>query len=210
MEPIELLKDRGRRLVVTPKGPEGRSSVYLVTRHQAAELAGLPGVDVQRIRAELETKQDAEFRLEACRSDEERARVQAELEASKTRLRKQLVDEVAGTQERALAYLARCRSMICSSVVAIGIAKPDAEPGPRLPGTRPTDVCEPITEGPDPILLRPLTFTLERTTRPDALCILEALEQIETVTLATLIAAAFTVRPLVTPLPREPRAAPVG
>lgn len=209
IDPIARERNRGRRLVVGPRGEDGISSVYAVVHHQAPELAALPGVDVQQVRAQLEETRETAWRLENSRTEEEREEIRAQLEAAKERSKAALKAELAGTEERAIAYLHRCRAIICSAVQAIGIALDGQEPGPRPYGTRVEEVCRPLTEGKDPVYLRALTIAPDRSDPKLPVSILDY-DLEETLLLATFIAGAFSTRSMVTPLSREPRDPTVG
>lgn len=207
LDPIAHRRRLARRLVVGPQDEQGISSVYVVLHHLAPALAGLPGVEVEQLAAELERHEQAAYRLEACKTDAELERVAAEIEQIEQRMADQLKQDLAGTPERAEAYVQRCQNIICASVVAIGIALEGQKPGPRPLGTHEQEVCRALTRGEDPLYLRRVTITHER--QEGGLSILDYSVK-ETCLLATYIAGAFSTRPTVKVLPRSSGGAVVG
>lgn len=208
IDPIARERSRARRLVVGPRGEDGICSVYAVVHYRSPDLAALPGVDVTRVRVDVGRALDLRHRLEACETEEQRAAALADFEALKRQAEESLADEVVGTEDKARAYLERCRRILCAAIQAIGIAREGVEPGPKPAGTRPEDLCRPLTRGKDPVLLRSVTLAPDRTD-PNALSVLNY-DARETMTLALFIAAAFSTQSLVEVLPTGARDAGVG
>jgi hypothetical protein len=210
---VQHLRDKGRRLVVAPPDASGISLVYVVTPAHSPELAGLPALDVSRAQRSHEEREHLKQRLDACKSDTERQRVQAEVDEVSTRMQKELNEELWGTPERQAAYLRRCRATVCAAVVAAGVARDDAPRGPQPMGTRPEAVCEVLAEpeGQEPVYLQPLRIVAERKPAPEAgtVCVLDYGDD-EVMALQMLFTAAFSVQASVSLLPARSGADDLG
>lgn len=207
---VEHLRDKGRRLVVMPPDERGVSVVYAITHAHTPELAGLPAVDISRAMRKLEDAQHLQQRMDACKTDKERKRVQAEAEAVAEAFQQQLAEDCIGTPERRDAYLARCRAVVCAAVMSVGAAKEGVSFGVHPMGTQPEDICEPLGEDSrgKPIYLQPLRIVPDReaAAEPGTMCVLDY-EHTEVMKLQLVFSGAFTVQHLVTPLLGAPRPA---
>lgn len=206
IDPIEALRERGRRLVVGPVDPLGVSLVYAVVHYKVPEIAAMPGFDALSAKREAEQIADARARLDTCETDEQREALKTQIDQGIADLKRELLEGIVGSPERGVAYLERCRKVVAGSIVAIGVALEGQEPGPRPMGTRPELVCRALTEGADPLYLRPLTMSLDRSGPVSVLDLSVA----ETISLATFIAAAFSSKPMVMPLHAGSRSADLG
>lgn len=209
-DPIQHIRERGRRLVVAPPDASGVALVYAVTHVHVPELAALPALDVARAQAEMEQQEERARRLAGCKTAKERARVEAEIAAAAEHLAQTLHEELMGTPARQVSYLERCRVIVCGAVLMVGRALPGAMLGARPMGTHPSEVCEvlipPKREGAEPEYLAPLTISMDRS---GPVSILDHDDK-EVCLLATLFAAAFSAQTRVTPLPGQARDPAVG
>lgn len=206
IDPIDALRERGRRLVVGPRDEIGSSSVYAIVHWRTPELAAMPGYDALAARRDLELRQDGAAKLELAATDEERAEAERYIAELDAQIKARVLDALVGTPERAVEHLERCRRVVCSAVVAIGLALEGAIPGPYPMGTHPSAICKPLTKSEDPLYLRKVTITADRS---GELSVLDIPTR-EVFQLATHFAAAFSGRSMVGPLPGGPTDASVG
>lgn len=215
LSPIDIIRRRAKRLVVAPPDEHGTALVYAITHHHAPELAALAVVETKRITEEAKRAENLQRRLERCKTDEERAAIEAEAKDVAEAMREAISEEMFGTAERRNAYLERVRTIVCQAVEAVGIALPDATVGPQPLGTDPREVCEDLGNGERLTPLRLVHTRFVTQAERDAararneLSVFDHSDQ-ELMTLSALFTAAFSVRGSVDPLPGRTRAAEVG
>lgn len=214
IDPLTHLRRRARRLVVAPADETGTRLVYAITHLHAPDLAAMPGLDVVRAKAAIEHQRDLDQRLQGCHTDEDVARVMAEMEEHKALLEQQAREEMFGSLERLELTLQRSRELIIRSVEAVGVALEHVEVGAQPRDTMPDQVCRVLdvlhkgTPREEVVYLRAVALVAGKA-GPEQISVLD-LQDRETVQLAMLFAGAFSVQRSVTPLPGEPRGAAVG
>lgn len=208
MDPLLRLKLAARRLAIVES--DGFRCVYQLRRVDPfdllkAGLAEIPGLaEVAMAGDDALQSIDRTARLNDCASDDERARVAAELEAQARDLLQRQIAAVSSTPEGVAAFFERCGAFLSLGVDAVGIARDellpetDDEPARPIPvglvdpDLGPADVCVPfslVEGGAEDQLLRPVRLVREVTGK-DQMAIAD-LGPTVALELAVLVAGAF-------------------
>lgn len=210
INPIELIRRKGRRLVVAPEDETGERVVYAISHIQLPELGAAAIIEPRRL---LKSKEEADYlqrRLERASTDEDRAKIEEEAKQLAERIQKEAEEDLFGSPEKQIEYVQRCRRIVSLAVRAVGVARPDAPTGPAEYGTEPWQVCLPLDESGEVFLVE-VEVVEDREVEPSSGKIsIHDYDTGELIRLAALFMAAFSVKSTVAPLPGAPGDADVG
>lgn len=210
INPIDLIRHNARRLVVMPPDPSGVRLVYAITHARTVSLMASAVAEVKGLADAAARAEHHANRLARCKTDEERARVEAEHEAQERLLNGEVMAELTNSPQKQLEYIELCSKMISQSVEAVGIANDEATEGPQPYGTAPQDVCVPLDEA-ETVYMRPLRVVLEGSAdRDKGEVSINDYAEPERMGMAGVFMSAFSVKTAVSPLPGAPADPRVG
>lgn len=207
MNPIDSIREAGRRLLVMEPNDLGQRMVYGVRRLLSVDLAGLPSVDLANARDEQSYQEEEDARLLGAHTEADAERIKAEIAAMKLEQNRRVVEELAADDRKAHAFQVRCERIVCATVEAVGFAADGVPSGVVEPGTSPSEVCEAIDDDGKTFMV-PVRF-VTGDPGPGELSI-RALAPLELMALGGLISRAFSVRREVTPFPGRTGATAAG
>lgn len=199
LNPIAMLRNSARRLVVVRSVELDVQMVYAIQRIGAPVFLRLAMSAHATASIRQRDEEERQSRMLGVRTDEDRARVEAELEEGKAIREQKFADElVTGGKLEELINLQD--ELVTTATVAVGIARDDIEvrDGMQPIDTRPEDICQPLDEDSakspkgkqDRVYLRPIRWAAPGQADADHLQIAHIPEE-ERALLARLIAEAF-------------------
>lgn len=191
MDPLHLIRSSGRRFAVVVSRDTGTPMVWVLHRVASPEFLRLAMLALRAVHTEADRADELRSRLLGCKTDEDKARVTAELAAADG------AQQMLGDPAAIEGMLGQADRLVMAGVHAFGIGRDDVElvPGLQPIGTKAEELCQPLDEhelqpGQLPTYFKPVRWAAPGDAQIDRLQIGEVNEQ-ERMELATLIMEAF-------------------